>query len=170
MTSPPDANVLSTVAFAPMNDDVPKTVTAIIGGSSEGTASGQVSKLQKPPRPTIDHTNSSDSMSAMVTTRLARPASLKDTPRSGSSTPVGTTFKKGKGHIKNKLSTQIPHIPAADSLVPSKDGTNSNVVGDRLRLGICAMDKKARSKPMVSFISFSKANNCVDLKQSISSF
>jgi hypothetical protein len=49
------------------------------------------------------------------------------------STPVIVSNKKGP----------LPYIPAA----ASKDNT------DRIRLGICAMDKKARSKPMAEILS-----------------
>lgn len=53
--------------------------------------------------------------------------------------------KQGK-HRKNVLSTAIPVIPACEAPV---DATSS----DRIRLGICAMDKKARSKPMAEILS-----------------
>ncbi|GKY97682.1 hypothetical protein MPSEU_000726400 [Mayamaea pseudoterrestris] len=47
-------------------------------------------------------------------------------------------------HKKNQSSKQLPFIPAAASTVDSVD---------RIRLGICAMDKKARSKPMAEILS-----------------
>ena len=53
---------------------------------------------------------------------------------------------KKPGHVKNRLSTQIPDIPAA---VAPADGEG----GERIRLGVCAMAKKARSKPMAEILS-----------------
>jgi inositol hexakisphosphate/diphosphoinositol-pentakisphosphate kinase len=58
---------------------------------------------------------------------------------------INTTQRKKKPtHKKNQLSTQIPKIPAAEL---------NETVSDRIRLGICAMDKKARSKPMAEILS-----------------
>lgn len=65
-------------------------------------------------------------------------------PPANPATTVATAKKKT--HIKNRLSTQIPSIPAA---VAPIDGEG----GDRIRFGICAMAKKARSKPMAEILS-----------------
>ena len=54
--------------------------------------------------------------------------------------------QKQSKHRKNALSTAIPLIPACEA---PAEGTSS----DRIRLGICAMDKKARSKPMAEILS-----------------
>jgi inositol hexakisphosphate/diphosphoinositol-pentakisphosphate kinase len=66
---------------------------------------------------------------------VTRPPSKQQPPSQG----------QGK-HRKNVLSTAIPLIPAAEA---PADVTSS----DRIRLGICAMDKKARSKPMAEILS-----------------
>ena len=71
----------------------------------------------------------------------AATAAVATTP-SGASTPQVNKGKKGM-HVKNKMSTHIPFIRAAEN----------EETGDRVRLGICAMDKKARSKPMAEILS-----------------
>jgi inositol hexakisphosphate/diphosphoinositol-pentakisphosphate kinase len=76
-----------------------------------------------------------------------RPASQLPPPiplsRSTSSSHVPKSSQQSQ-HKKNNPSKQIPHIPAAAEDAPA---------GDRIRLGICAMDKKARSKPMAEILS-----------------
>ena len=68
-----------------------------------------------------------------------------DTSERGEAAPL----RKSR-HVKNKPSTVIPIIPAEQIKINnSEDGSTS----DRIRLGICAMDKKARSKPMAEILS-----------------
>jgi hypothetical protein len=125
----------------------PVVVTAVIKETINGIGGG------KPPIPespggnndlTVRHTNVS-------MTSFQSLSGLYSATTSAASTPnQPTAHKKGKGHVKNKASTQIPNIPAAN---PAVEGAGSNGAADRIRLGICAMDKKARSKPMAEILS-----------------
>jgi hypothetical protein len=96
---------------------------------------------------------SSDNMSAILDT----PWTTTGGGGSGllpsvSSISINTTTKppynktSGSSHKKNK---DAPAIPAADATLDETVGDS----GDRVRLGICAMDKKARSKPMAEILS-----------------
>jgi hypothetical protein len=92
----------------------------------------------------LDNTESSDTKSGggsdkELVKKQQRPGhggtskTTSTTSTSTSSTSTALSNKKGP----------LPYIPAA----ASKDNT------DRIRLGICAMDKKARSKPMAEILS-----------------
>jgi hypothetical protein len=59
--------------------------------------------------------------------------------------PAVTSPRKGADGKKKKFSTIV--IPAARPDDPSDSPS------ERIRLGICAMDKKARSKPMAEILS-----------------
>jgi len=77
-----------------------------------------------------------------------------DASTAGTTASTATTttkVKKKKGH-KHSASTQIPFIPAAtDRGTVRNDAPPED--DDRIRLGICAMDKKSRSKPMAEILS-----------------
>jgi hypothetical protein len=100
----------------------------------------------------IDVMQSGDSKTSSPIPPSPMPTSTKHTMLQFRSTPpttVTTTTKStlpppARTHKKNQPSKQIPFIPAAAEDAPA---------GDRIRLGICAMDKKARSKPMAEILS-----------------
>ena len=71
------------------------------------------------------------------------------TPQLSFAPSTASTKTKKSGHVKKKSSTVIPFIPAAmDDNPTTGDGDDKSIKNaDRIRLGICAMDKKARSKP-----------------------
>lgn len=66
------------------------------------------------------------------------------TTTAGTGSPPNPASAPPPRHKKNQPSKQIPFIPAAAEESAGKD---------RIRLGICAMDKKARSKPMAEILS-----------------
>jgi hypothetical protein len=111
----------------------PVVVTAAIKDTINGIGG------EKPPIPespggnkdlTVRHTNVS-------MTSFQSLSGLYSATTSAASTPnQPTAHKKGKGHVKNKASTQIPNIPAAN---PAVEGAGSNGAANRIRLGICAI-------------------------------
>jgi inositol hexakisphosphate/diphosphoinositol-pentakisphosphate kinase len=82
----------------------------------------------------------------LVPLKAAAPSKTPGSSSTSTSTTTTTQSKNKPGHVKNRLSTQIPSIPAA---VAPAEGEGC----DRIRLGICAMAKKARSKPMAEILS-----------------
>ena len=91
-----------------------------------------------------------DSMQNGASTRpsFARSSSMdvpQEVPWSSSSSVLGGTSHSTKSKV-GKKSKEGPLIPAAQF---SEEADS----GDRIRLGICAMDKKARSKPMAEILS-----------------
>lgn len=85
-------------------------------------------------------------------------ASLPPLPKSknihssdGSTTNTTTTKEKKKKTHHKSVSSTLPFIPAASDR--SEDPDFRSKKDDRIRLGICAMDKKARSKPMAEILS-----------------
>jgi hypothetical protein len=152
--------------------DVPTTVTAVITTAEVFPPSISAGE-SRPPLPPLNENETSqlitpqngtslmqltpapsgDSSTDTTTTsnharKDSSTGSLTPTVTTGSLTPTLTARKKPKEpskghHKKNTLSTQIPFIPA----------TEETQEPDRIRLGICAMDKKARSKPMAEILS-----------------
>jgi hypothetical protein len=76
---------------------------------------------------------------------VPRTVTISPTFPENTGSPVFVTTKKSRPtHVKNKSSGVTPTILAAEP---------SEIYPDRIRLGICAMDKKARSKPMAEILS-----------------
>jgi hypothetical protein len=80
-------------------------------------------------------------LDALDTAENDKAANDKD-PLKKQRTGVGS--KSHMSYLPSGKKGPLPYIPAA----ASKDNAN-----DRIRLGICAMDKKARSKPMAEILS-----------------
>ena len=99
----------------------------------------------------IDHGTSSSTRppSYSRSTSMDNAAPL-EAPWNSNSSVLGGTNHSGSAappsKSKGKKSKETPLIPAAQL---SEEGDS----GDRIRLGICAMDKKARSKPMAEILS-----------------
>jgi len=116
--------------------------SASIASSTTTAVTGSLSIPPPPPPPTEIKTSEANTATATAISS----ASASNTPAPSShkqTTPkVGTVKASGKA---------IPHIPAA--VVHEDDDGTAGFKNDRIRLGICAMDKKARSKPMAEILS-----------------
>lgn len=121
----------STTTAATKSDDTEKVENKIVDKVIDDTNKGVIDKVIE-----VKMTPTTDMAVAPPTTPSKEPKKIK---------------KKGHKHTQSK---QIPYIPAANEKSKnSEDASTTSKDDDRIRLGICAMDKKARSKPMAEILS-----------------
>lgn len=93
----------------------------------------------------MSHENGNADVSSIAKKGVPRTVTISpDVPENTCPPGMAIAKKPRPTHVKNKHSGVIPTILAAES---------SEIYPDRIRLGICAMDKKARSKPMAEILS-----------------
>ncbi|CAB9509992.1 hexakisphosphate and diphosphoinositol-pentakisphosphate kinase [Seminavis robusta] len=132
---------------------------AVVPASSEASSSASASTSEPPDKKPKMESNSSKNATEKTTTAVSssnsKSASIvgesqaSESTTNSNTTPTAAIVKtkqSKKKHKHTQSAAQIPFIPASRSSDDKKDD-------DRIRLGICAMDKKARSKPMAEILS-----------------